>query len=300
MAEGDRRRTVLITGCSSGFGLSAAVAAAARNWRVFATMRDLDRRRRLDEAAHRAGVRVEAVELDVCEDASVKRAVSEVLEATGGRLDAVVNNAGIGDAGFFEDMPDDQVRLVMETNFFGTLAVTRAALPSLRASRGRVIVVSSIAAFSAQAGLSAYVASKRAVEGWAESMAVELRPFGVDVVLVEPGAYRTAIWEKSAVAAVPASPYAPLRERMEPRFRAMIDRMARDPQEVGTRIARLLDRRSPPFRNPVGPDSHFTRLLGRTVPISLRFRLLRAMAGLPGTAASTSTESANGGPIDGS
>lgn len=281
MTGGDGRRAVLITGCSSGFGMAAAVHAAARNWRVFATMRDLGSRTRLDEAAEQAGVRIETAELDVCDEASVKRSVSEILEMTGGRLDAVVNNAGVGDAGFFEDMPDDQVRLVLETNFFGTLAVTRAALPGLRAARGRLIVVSSVAAFGAQAGLSAYVASKRAVEGWAESMVLELRPFGVGVVLIEPGAYRTPIWDKAAVAAVPGSPYSELRERMEPRFRAMIDRTARDPAEVGMRIARLLDERNPHFRNPVGPDSHFARLLSRTVPITLRFRLIGRMVGLP-------------------
>src|SRR5580698_3889120 len=188
-------RVVLITGCSSGFGLTTSVAAARRGWRVFATMRDPGRRAALDAAAAAAGVSVEVAALDVADAGSVKQAVAAVLVATGGRLDAVVNNAGIADAGFFEDQPEAESRQVMETNFFGATAVTRAALPSLRRSPdGRVVMVSSVAAFSPQAGLSAYVASKWALEGWAESLAIEVAPLGVRVILVEPGAYRTGIW----------------------------------------------------------------------------------------------------------
>jgi NAD(P)-dependent dehydrogenase (short-subunit alcohol dehydrogenase family) len=275
-------RAVLITGCSSGFGLTTSVAAARRGWRVFATMRDLRRRQDLDAAAQAAGVRLEALELDVADTASAERGVAAVLGMTGGRLDAIVNNAGIADAGFFEDAPEEQLRRVMETNFFGVLAVTRAALPSLRTSPdGRILLVSSVAAFSPQAGLSAYVASKWAIEGWAESLAIEVAPFGIKVILVEPGAYRTGIWGKSVVTSSPGSPYSEYREAMEPRFRSMIDRTARDPAEAGLRMARLLDAGRPSFRNPLGPDAHMARVLGQAMPARTRFRLLARMAGIP-------------------
>jgi NAD(P)-dependent dehydrogenase (short-subunit alcohol dehydrogenase family) len=276
------RRVVLITGCSSGFGLATSVAAARRGWRVFATMRDPGRRAGLDAAAAAAGVSVEVTALDVADERSVERGVAAVFDAAGGRLDAIVNNAGIADAGFFEDAPQAQLRQVMETNFLGAAAVTRAALPSLRRSPdGRIVLVSSVAAFSPQAGLSAYVASKWAMEGWAESLAIEVAPFGVRVILVEPGAYRTAIWGSAVVTSVPGSPYAAYRDTMEPRFRAMIDRTARDPAEAGQRIARLLDDRRPPFRNPVGPDARAARLLARVVPVRARMQLLARMAGIP-------------------
>jgi NAD(P)-dependent dehydrogenase (short-subunit alcohol dehydrogenase family) len=160
---------------------------------VFAAMRDPGRDAALKAAAGAAAVNIEVVTMDVTDASSVQRCVTDVLDRTGGALDALVNNAGIGDAGFFEDTPDDQVRRTMETNFFGVLAATRAVLPAMRVRRtGRIIVVSSIAEYAAQATLSLYAASKWAVAGWAEALAVEVAPFGLQVALVEPGAYRTA------------------------------------------------------------------------------------------------------------
>src|SRR5438309_1426839 len=138
--------SVLITGCSSGFGLEATMALAERGWRVVATMRNLDKRGRLDERVRAAAVgdRVDVVHLDVTDRVSVEQAVKETLAITGGRLDAIVNNAGIASAGAFEDVPDDEFRRVLDTNFFGVLAVTRAVLPVMREQRsGRIVVVSS-------------------------------------------------------------------------------------------------------------------------------------------------------------
>jgi NAD(P)-dependent dehydrogenase (short-subunit alcohol dehydrogenase family) len=277
-----RGKNALVTGCSSGFGLEIAVVAATQGWRVFAGMRDTGRADALRAAAAEAGVEVEVVSLDVTDRSSVERCVSGVLAETGGALDALVNNAGIGDAGFFEDTPDDQVRRVMETNFFGALAVTRAVLPAMRARRsGRIVVVSSIAAYAAQATLSVYAASKWAVEGWAEALAVELAPFGLQVALVEPGTYRTAIWDNAVIAGTDASPYAPLRQTAEARFRSMVDKTARDPREVGDRVVKLLETRRMPLRSPVGPDAKGARLMRGILPTGVRLGLLRRMVGLP-------------------
>jgi len=134
-------RTVLITGTSSGFGLLSTVELARRGWRVFATMRDLDRKGPLLAALDAAGVRnaVAIGRLDVTEPASVREAFAAMLLATGGRLDAVVHNAGVAAGGAFEDLPDEDVRRVLETNFFGVLDLTRALLPAFRAQRaGRI------------------------------------------------------------------------------------------------------------------------------------------------------------------
>ena len=268
-------RSVLVTGSSSGFGLETAAALAARGWRVFATMRDPARSGPLEERAD-----VEVLRLDVTDPASVERAVGEALERAGG-LDAVVNNAGIGDAGFFEDVPDEGVRAVMETNFFGTLALARAVLPSMRErGRGRFLAVSSVGAFAASPGLSVYGASKWALEGWAEALAIEVAPFGIGVALVEPGTYKTGIWTAAAISRRDGSPYTPFTEAMEPRVRESVERFGRDPREVGERIARLLEARRIALRHPVGPDSHLTRVLSHALPFTARRRLVSRISGL--------------------
>ncbi|MGH3900123.1 MAG: SDR family oxidoreductase [Pseudonocardiaceae bacterium] len=291
---------MLITGCSSGFGLESALALARSGWRVFATMRNLDRRGPLEQAIEHAGARadgaradgvradgararVELLQLDVCDQGSIDRAVAQILARTGGTLHAVVHNAGIGDAGFFEDVPDEQVRRVMDTNFFGTLTLTRAVLPAMRAQHhGRVVVVSSLGAFTGQPAMSAYVASKWALEGWAESLAIEVTGFGIDIALIEPGAYKTGIWDAAKITSPEHSPYRPLVKIMEPRIRGMVERSAGDPAEVGARIAAVLNaRRRPWLRHPVGRDAWIMRVLSRAIPFDQRRRILAHMVGLP-------------------
>jgi NAD(P)-dependent dehydrogenase (short-subunit alcohol dehydrogenase family) len=273
-------RSVLVTGSSSGFGLETAAALAARGWRVFATLRDPARGAALEQRLAADGSTAEVLRLDVTDPASVTEAVGVALERAGG-LDAVVNNAGVGDAGFFEDVDDAAVRAVLETNFFGTLAVTRAVLPAMRErGRGRVVVVSSVGAFAASPALSVYGASKWALEGWAESLAIEVAPFGIGVLLVEPGTYKTGIWTAARISRRPGSPYTAIVERLEPRIRDSVERFGRDPREVGERIADVLESRRPALRNPVGPDAHVTRLLAHTLPLRARRALTTRMMGL--------------------
>ena len=158
--------TVLITGTSTGIGRVTAEVLAQRGWHVFATMRDVQKREKLEAALKTAGVqdRVEIVALDLTDRASIEAAVALVLSRTGGTLDAVVHNAGVSAAGAFEDLPSPEIRRVMETNFFGVLELTRALLPVFRAKRdGRIILVSSEAAFMGQPANSIYCASKWAL-----------------------------------------------------------------------------------------------------------------------------------------
>ncbi|MFI2713472.1 SDR family NAD(P)-dependent oxidoreductase [Micromonospora sp. NPDC018662] len=180
---------VLITGTSTGIGLETAVGAARAGWRTVATLRDPDRAGPLRAAADAAGVGdlLEVRRLDVVDESSVTACVADVV-ARHGRLDAVVNNAGAGHVGTLEQETVDDVRAVLEVNFFGVLHVTRAALPHLRAANGRLITVTSVGGVVGQPFNEAYCAAKFAVEGFMESLAPVAATVGVSVCVVEPGA----------------------------------------------------------------------------------------------------------------
>lgn len=258
-------RTVLITGTSTGFGLVTAVELARRGWRVIATMRNLARKGPLEAALAKAGVaaNVDIVQLDVTDAASIRDGVAATLARSGGFLDAVVHNAGVAAGGAFEDIPESELRRVMDTNLFGIMELTRALLPTFRKQRsGRIIVVSSESAFSGQPGNSIYVASKWAVEGWAESLAFEVGQFGIEVLLIEPGPYITDIWQSSPRFSPEDSAYRPWVQYLFRAGDAHVAARGRDPQEVAIKIADVLDARRPRFRNPVGRQArivHFAR-----------------------------------------
>ncbi|MFG1674439.1 SDR family NAD(P)-dependent oxidoreductase [Micromonospora sp. NPDC049282] len=213
---------VLITGTSTGIGLATAVGAARAGWRTVATLRDPRRAGPLRDAADAAGVGdlLEVRRLDVVDEASVAACVADVV-ARHGRLDAVVNNAGAGHVGTLEQETVDEVRTVLEVNFFGVLHVTRAALPHLRAVNGRLITVTSVGGVVGQPFNEAYCAAKFAVEGFMESLAPVAATVGVSVCVIEPGAVASefvanvGIDPDAAVAA--AGPYGPA-------LRAYLDR----------------------------------------------------------------------------
>ncbi|WP_327418805.1 SDR family NAD(P)-dependent oxidoreductase [Streptomyces sp. NBC_01233] len=191
---GSSLRTVLITGTSSGIGLAAAVAAARAGWRTIATLRDTSKadalRKAAAEAGVEAGVELDIRRLDVVDEACVADAVNGVI-ADYGRLDAVVNNAGAGHVGTLELETVADVREVMEVNFFGVLNVSKAALPHLRATGGRLITVTSVGGVIGQPFNEAYCAAKFAVEGYMESLAPVAGAVGVSVSVIEPGAVAT-------------------------------------------------------------------------------------------------------------
>lgn len=178
---------VLITGTSSGIGLATAIQAARAGHQVVATMRDTSRAANLHTAASDAGVEVDVRQLDVTDEDSVAAAVNSVISDYG-RLDAVVNNAGAGHLGTVETDSVDNFRRVMEVNFFGVVQVTKAAMPHLRASAGRLITITSVGGVVGQPFNEAYCAAKFAVEGMMESLAPVAAQQGVTVTVVEPGA----------------------------------------------------------------------------------------------------------------
>jgi len=252
----DKERSVLITGCSSGFGFLTALRLAEEGYRVYATMRNMKKRGPLLEEAASRGVRPELLRLDVTETDSIRTALDAVGQRDG-KLDVLINNAGFGMAGFFETITDREFREEMETNFFGVLNVTRAALPLLRASgAAKIVNISSVSGFTAFPGLTPYHASKWAVEGFSESLRFELAPFGVEVVLIEPSAYRTkALGENARMAdraLDPKSAYYGYSRMMLAAFARRNGRLRNDANDVPDVILRILRRRRNKLRHIVG------------------------------------------------
>jgi NAD(P)-dependent dehydrogenase (short-subunit alcohol dehydrogenase family) len=188
----------LVTGSGSGLGRSITSKALEAGHRVVATARDVSQ---LDDLVRSHGSRVMPVRLDVTDEQEGLAAVDAAISAFG-RLDVLVNNAGFGETRPFEEVSSDDFRRVVETNFFGVVNLTRAALPVMRQQRsGHIIQISSVGGRTALAGNAAYVASKWAVGGFAETVALEVAPFGVKVTALEPGGMRTN-WGKRAFGSV--------------------------------------------------------------------------------------------------
>ena len=241
--------TVLVTGTSSGIGLQAAVAAARAGHPVVATMRTLEGARALRSASETAGVTLDIRRLDVTEPASVTEVIAHMLDRYG-RIDAVVNNAGAGHVGTIENEDLDVVRAVMEVNFFGVVSVTRAALPYLRQSRGRLITVTSVGGVVGQPFSEAYCAAKFAVEGFMESLAPVAATAGVSVTVVEPGAVASSFVDNVGLdprASPPNDPYASALAGYLARA-AQSFSAAQSSESAGAFVAALLDGERPPFR----------------------------------------------------
>ncbi|MGI5379934.1 SDR family NAD(P)-dependent oxidoreductase [Streptomyces sp. CA-251387] len=238
-------KTVLITGTSSGIGLASAVAAAQSGWRVIATMRDTAKAGPLLAAAEAAGVSVEVRALDVTDPVSVTASLAGL-----DRLDALVNNAGAGHLGTLEQESVEDVRAVMEVNFFGVLHVTKAALPMLRASKGRVVTVTSVGGVVGQPFNEAYCAAKFAVEGFMESLAPVAATVGVSVSVVEPGAVASEFVSNVAgrdTVVEQAGPYAPALTAYLARTRDAFA-AAQTPADAAAAIVELLEAGQPAFR----------------------------------------------------
>ncbi|MER5461545.1 SDR family oxidoreductase [Streptomyces sp. NPDC002668] len=244
-------KVVLITGTSSGIGLAAAVAAARAGWQTVATLRDTGRADALRKAAADAGVELDIRRLDVTDEASVAAAIEGVI-SDHGRLDAVINNAGAGHLGTLENETVADVRKVMEVNFFGVLHVSKAALPHLRASGGRLITVTSVGGVVGQPFNEAYCAAKFAVEGYMESLAPVAAKLGVTVSVVEPGAVATefvsniGVDPEAAIAA--AGPYADAMRVYVDRTISQFLSGAQTPAEAADSVLEALTADRPAFR----------------------------------------------------
>jgi NAD(P)-dependent dehydrogenase (short-subunit alcohol dehydrogenase family) len=278
-------KTALITGASSGFGLLTSITLARRGWRVLATMRDLDRRTKLETEAREAGVqeRIEVHALDVTKSDQIATLV-DLLGKRSEPLHALINNAGFAVPGFAEDVTDAELREQFDTNFFGSVAVTRALLPQMRRQGfGHVIMVSSISGRIGFPGVSSYAASKFALEGWSETLRYEMQAFGIHAVLVEPGSFATDIWTRNAkLTAGLESPTAANASRVA-RWRNRIEQGAKDradPQVVAEVIARVAENPRPKLRYAVGKDARIALMMRRILPVGIFERMIVKSSGL--------------------
>jgi NAD(P)-dependent dehydrogenase (short-subunit alcohol dehydrogenase family) len=237
-------RTWFITGTSRGFGREWAEAALDRGDRVVATARDVSS---LDGLAAKYGDNVLTLALDVTDRPAVLAALARAYEHFG-RLDVIVNNAGYGQFGMVEEISEPEARAQFETNVFGALWVTQAALPYLRESGGgNLIQVSSIGGISAFSNIGIYNASKWALEGFSQALAQEVALFGIKVTLVEPGGYRTDWGGSSARHATPLPAYEKVRELAAEARRKRVASPG-DPAATRTAILKVVDAENPPLR----------------------------------------------------
>jgi NAD(P)-dependent dehydrogenase (short-subunit alcohol dehydrogenase family) len=197
MADIDDRPVSVVTGANSGIGRATAIHLARRGHRVAGTVRSLAKAEKLNVMADEAGVSVELFEVDVADDASVREGFAELLAATG-RVDHLVNNAGIGGNAVAEECPPELYLSVMNVNLCGAVRCCQAVLPQMRErGSGAIVNISSVAGRIAALAQSPYVASKWAFEGFSEGLAQEVAPFGIRVVIVEPGVTKSAIFAKN-------------------------------------------------------------------------------------------------------
>lgn len=262
-------KIAIVTGSSSGFGLLTSVELAKAGFRVVASMRDLARREHLDQAAATAGIShlIDVRPLDVRNFEALPAFVDSVA-GDYGRIDVLVNNAGFAVAGFAEDIRLEELRLQFETNFFGAVAMTKSVLPRMRQQRsGYVIQLSSIFGLHGGLTVSSYSASKHALEGWSESLRLEVNPLGIKVVLVEPGAFETGIWTRGAVmgaeATKPGSPNFQRGLKMRDVFRKL---PKADPIAVARKIVEIVHNPNPRLRYLVGRDARVQLATKRLLP----------------------------------
>ena len=250
--------TVLITGCSSGFGKLSALHFARKGDTVFASMRNTAKAGELEQAKQAESLPIEIVQLDVTDDASVVGAVRQVIDAAGG-IDVLVNNAGLGHHGPVEETDDDEVKEIFETNFFGALRVTRAVTPKMREQKsGTIVNVSSLAGRVVAPYGGIYSASKYALEAASEALYYELHPFGIRVLLIEPGGFETAIEGNRRLSRrfTEGSPYLELEQRFEQSLTRLPGGGERgDAQDVAEAIYNAVNTDQPKLRYLVGQDA---------------------------------------------
>jgi NAD(P)-dependent dehydrogenase (short-subunit alcohol dehydrogenase family) len=281
-------KTVLITGASSGFGLLTSVLLARRGWHVLATMRDLSRREKLETAAREASVleRIETHQLDVTNAAQIAE-MACLVEQRNQPLHGLVNNAGFAVAGFAEDVSDEELRRQFDTNFFGTAALTRALIPLFKRQKfGHIVMMSSISGRTGFPGVGSYAASKFALEGWSETLRLELKPFGIHVVLIEPGAFETDIWTRNAAVsqrtrALGADPQSPEGARIARWRKSLEPRKQRaNPQLVAELLLSILKSTKPRLRYSFGTDAWAGLVMRTLLPWSVFERMLIKASGI--------------------
>lgn len=250
------QKVAVVTGSSSGIGHEIALILARNGFRTYATMRDLQKNSKLKSIKEAENLPLEFVQLDVTDGNSVSVAVQTIYDNTG-RIDILVNNAGYGLTGALEDLSIDEIKTQFETNFYGLIRTTQSILPIMRKQESGIIVnISSGAGRFGYPMGSAYVSTKFAVEGLSESLSYEVEPFGIRVILVEPGMIKTNFSNASFIAKKstdPTSPYAPLMKSMEKSI-SQLHENASSPQLVANITYDAMTSDKPKLRYLAGKD----------------------------------------------
>lgn len=270
----DTQQTVLITGATDGLGKAMALLLAQRGYRVFAAGRSADKRAELDRLAAAKRLPLETLHLDVCDDASVQSAVQSVLHSAGS-LDILINNAGVAYVATIEDLNMDDWHRQFETNFFGAVRVTQAVLPHMRQRRkGRIVLLSSIVGLITVPAQGAYCATKHALEALGDALRLELHPFGIQTILIEPGYIVTGIQHASRQLAMPYEdkmrngPYTRLYSLFIANAKEAGAKSRTTPEDCAHIVARAIESPNPAARYTVTPVATAVKYFRRLLPDS--------------------------------
>jgi NAD(P)-dependent dehydrogenase (short-subunit alcohol dehydrogenase family) len=278
-------RTVVVTGASRGLGLASAIHLYQRGWHVVGAMRTPDaglERIRAATGAAEDDPRLTGIRLDLADPASIEDAAGRIrtlVEAPFG----LVHNAGIVSVGCVEELPHRVFEEIFTTNLFGAHRLTTALLPSMRAAgRGRIVVVSSEGAIHGMPAISAYSASKGALERWAEALALEIAPFGIGVSVLVAGTFKTDVLDHDHTVSYgdPDGPYGHLHAG-QARLEDRVNRMASPPERFARALARTLDDQAPFTRRAVGPDAVAMRIARTLMPARLFQRMVSKILRIP-------------------
>ncbi|WP_372368080.1 SDR family oxidoreductase [Candidatus Uabimicrobium sp. HlEnr_7] len=257
-----KRKVVLITGCSSGLGYETALWLAEKGYIVYASMRNLKKNKRLVEESKQRNLNIHICELDVCNIDTIDNCVSGIIENEK-RIDILINNAGFAVLGKFTESTNEDFERQFATNFYGALNCSRAVLPYMIDNKeGTIINVSSILGLTGAGTLSAYCSSKFALEGWSESIRCELKKKGINIVLVEPGFFRTEIYNNVSYVSENKKQYS-------------ISSMGGSPIRVAKRIESILKKKRPRRRYTIGYDSYFGCMIKRFFPDFISEKLVK-------------------------
>ncbi|HIA3537109.1 TPA: oxidoreductase [Bacillus cereus] len=264
------KKIAVITGASSGFGLLTTLELAKKDYFVIATMRNLEKQVNLLSQATQFNLlqNIKIQQLDVTDQNSIHN--FQLFLKNINRVDLLINNAGYANGGFVEEIPVEEYRKQFETNLFGAISITQLVLPYMREQKsGKIINISSISGQVGFPGLSPYVSSKYALEGWSESLRLEVQPFGIDVALIEPGSYNTNIWEVGKQLATnqsdTSSPYKEYIGKIQKHINSGSDTFG-NPIDVANKIVEIAESKRTNLRYPIGKGVKFMILAKKILP----------------------------------
>ena len=264
-------KTVLITGASSGIGKACAKAFVSKGAKVYGTTRNIQKHIDSSVSVNNSGI-FEMIQLDVVSYDSIKNAVEYVVDKEG-RIDILINNAGFSLSGAIEDVSDEEAFKQFETNFFGAMKMIKETLPIMRKQKeGLIINMSSVAGFISIPFQSMYSASKYALEALIESLRIEVKPFGISTVLIEPGNINTGFTASRVFSNNSSKDFSPYKKRFINSIESMVleEKNAPGPQKVAETVVRVSEMKNPPLRIQIGFQYKFVNLLKRILPERIR------------------------------